>query len=295
MDPRRAEVRESLTALAVNTAVWIIRLYLGLLSGSMALVADAWHSLSDNFSSAAILIGSRVAAKPPDEEHPYGHGRVADLISLAIGSALIAIAALITYEAIHRLGEGYSLITEYAPYAIAGIVLTSAIKELLARYALRLHRISGSPMCRADAWHHRVDALTGFAAMPVFIAALINACPRLLDLAGSVIISAMLVREGLKIATDSVRDLLDSLKLEIAEAAAKAALSVSGVLAVHDVRVRSYGGIYYIDMKVHVDPDASVEEAHRISEIVESVVKESLGKGRVAEVLIHYEPATPHD
>ena len=294
-DPREAEVREALVAISVNTAVWLARLVMGLMTGSMALIADAWHALSDNITSAAVLIGSKVASKPPDESHPYGHGRFADVVSLVIGLGLMGLAAYIVFEALTRFIAGYTIISAYAEVAIAVIVTTSLAKEGLARYALKLHNVSGSPLCRADAWHHRVDALTGLAVIPVFIASLLGKWSALTDLAASALISALLAKEGFEIMKDATLDLMDTSRKELVSIVEEAALSVEGVKEVHDVRVRSYGGLYYVDMKIHVDPHLSVEEAHKVAEKVEDEVKKALGPGRVVEVLVHYEPTTPHN
>lgn len=294
-DPREAEVREALVAMSVNTAVWLARLVMGLMTGSMALIADAWHALSDNITSVAVLVGSRVASKPPDESHPYGHGRFADVVSLVIGLGLVGLAAYIVFEAVTRFVAGYTIVSTYAEVAILVVIATSLAKEFLARYALKLHNLSGSPLCRADAWHHRVDALTCLAVIPVFIASLLGEWSALTDLAASALISALLAKEGFEIVKDATLDLMDTSRKELIRIVERAALSVDGVEEVHDVRVRSYGGMYYVDMKIHVGPDLSVEEAHRVAERVEETVKRALGPGRVVEVLIHYEPTTPHN
>ncbi len=294
-NPREAEVREALVAIGVNTAVWLARLVMGLMTGSMALIADAWHALSDNITSAAVLIGSKVASKPPDESHPYGHGRFADVVSLVIGLGLVGLAAYIVFEAVTRFVAGYTIVSAYAEVAIAVVTATSLAKEGLARYALRLHNVSGSPLCRADAWHHRVDALTGLAVIPVFIASLLGKWSALTDLAASALISALLAKEGFEIVKDATLDLMDTSRKELVRLVERVALNVDGVEEVHDVRVRSYGGTYYVDMKIHVNPNLSVEEAHRVAEQVEETIKKALGPGRVVEVLIHYEPTTPHN
>ena len=295
LNPRDAEVREGLVAIGVNTLVWLARLVTGLMTGSMALIADAWHALSDNITSVAVLASSKVASKPPDETHPYGHGRFADVVSLVIGLGLMGLAAYIVFEAVSRFAAGYTIVSAYAGEAIAVVVCTSVVKECLARYALKLHKLSGSPLCRADAWHHRVDALTGLAVIPVFIASLLSRWSALTDLAASTVISALLAKEGFKILREATLDLIDTSRSELVRTALEAALSVKGVEEVHDVRVRSYGGLYYVEMKVHVDPKLSVEEAHKVAERVEETVKKALGPEHVVEVLIHYEPTTPHN
>jgi len=117
----------------------------GLLSGSSALVADAWHTMSDNASSVIIYLAGKIASKPPDELHPYGHGRSVDVATFIIGLILLVITAFLTYESINRVINGYSIIAEYTLLAASILVLTCVMKELLARYALRLYKDTGSP------------------------------------------------------------------------------------------------------------------------------------------------------
>ncbi len=293
LDPRVAERREAVVAMIVNTCVWLSRLLAGIASGSYALIADAWHALSDTATSALVLIGSHIAAKPPDEEHPYGHGRAADIASFLLGLALIALSLFLILSPLMGPLYRHEIATEFALTAVLVIVLTSIVKETLARYALRLHNVSGSILCRADAWHHRLDALLGIAVLPVFVTAIVlpRAAPYV-DLACSLLIAGLIAKEGIEIVYEAASVLSDATRRDIVEKVLRAVNTMPDIVEVHDVRVRTYGGYIFIEMKIHVDPRKTVEEAHRLCEELEAKIKE-LDK-RVLEVLIHIEPTTSH-
>ncbi len=291
-DPREAERKEAYVSFAVNTLVWAIRLVAGLLTGSYALIADSWHSMSDNMTSLVVYVSSKLASKPPDEQHPYGHGRVADIGTLMVGLMLVGIAAYIPYEALTKYLAGYYLIPEYASFGVATITLTALAKEGLARYAMRLAEETGSSLCKADGWHHRVDALTGLAILPVFVLEVLGIRSSAMDLVLAFAISGLVLYEGVNIAADSVNSLMDATRKEMVDEITGLVMRLKGVQEVHDVRVRSYGGNYFVELKIHVPPSMSVQEAHKLAELIEDEVKKKYRN--VIEVLIHVEPSTPH-
>ncbi len=294
IDPRWAEKREGLVSIVVNVFVSLARLLVGVFSGSSALIAEAIHSFSDTATSTIVIVGGYTAAKPPDKEHPYGHGKLADILSLFLGLALVGISIFIALNSITRFVQGYIVVMDYAVLGIIVICVTSIVKEYIARYALKLHRDSGSTLCRADAWHHRLDALLGLAVLPVFVLLYIDiGIARIVDILSAILISSFICREGIEIMRESIATLIDEIKQDIVEKVESIARSLDEVAEVHDIRARSYGGYIYVEMKIHVDPSKSVEEAHRISEEIERKIK-SLDR-RVVEVLIHIEPTTKHD
>lgn len=288
LGPREAERLEAEVAITANTFLWLARLFAGLLVNSIALVADAWHSMSDSATSAVVLISSKLASRPPDEEHPYGHGKVADIGTLLMGVALIGIAGYIVYEASVRYLLGYELERAYAPLALAVLITTSLAKEGLARYSMKLFRRSGSTLCKADAWHHRVDALVGLATIPAITVYTITGST-LVDIAAASAIGVLLVRGGIKILKEPALALIDTAVPQIEKTVRDVAGGVAGVERVHDVRVRNYGGQYYVEVKLHVRPSMSIDEGHEIAHQLESKIKER--ERRIAEVLIHIEPS----
>jgi len=287
-NPRKAEEAEAITAILVNTAVWAARLAAGFLTNSIALIADAWHSMSDNVTSVAVLTGSKLASRPPDKEHPYGHGKIADLVSLFMGLALVVVAAYVAYEAVRRSLGGYAIEQSYVLPALAVVATTSLVKEGLARYALRLARSSGSPLCRADAWHHRVDALVGLAVVPSLASYMLTGTT-IVDLAAGIAIGLAIGREGFRIVKEASSTLIDSLDSRVESLVKDVARGVEGVEHVHDVRVRSYGGFYFVELKLHVSPNIDVAKAHEIAHTLEDRVRER--ERRIVELTTHIEPS----
>jgi len=243
--------------------------------------------MSDNITSSMLLIASRIASKPPNETHPYGHGKVADVGALLMGLTLLGIAFYIVYETLSKYVYGYRLEYVYIPLALIVLALTSLVKEFLARYAIYLSKHSNSLLCRVDAWHHRIDALIGMATA---ISILIYFLTRLVlvDVIMSLIISALIIREGIKIIKESILALVDTLSPYLESIVKETAREIKEIEYVHDIRTRSYGGRYYIELKMHVRPDISVDEAHRIAHEFEEKVKKR--DERIMEVITHIEP-----
>ena len=291
INPRRAEIQEAKVSLAVNTAVWIFRLIMGILVGSAALIAEAWHSFTDNLTTAILYVSSRLADKPPDEEHPYGHERIADIGTLIMAILIFMTATYIVYEAIIRFSYGYVFVTEYVFAAIVVVLVSSFLKELLARYAFKLYKMSNSMLCYADGWHHRADALMGFGVGVVFLI-VITFNLHIADFIMAIIISSVIFYEGANIFKKATLTLIDTTAPSIANKIKELVLSMDDVKEVHDVRVRNYGSYYIIDLKIHVSPELKIEEAHELAHKAEDLIKNKMKN--VKEVTIHVEPAKPH-
>ena len=151
---------------------------------------------------------------------------------------------------VYRYLAGYSIISEYAPLAIVVVSTTCILKEVLARYVLRLYSVSGSLLCKADVWHRRVDALTGIAVAPVFVFSMLNNINSILfDLAATAVIAVLIMKEGFEISKEVALSPIDMVRHDIIDRVTQVTDRVKDVVEVHDVRVRNYGGYYYIEMK----------------------------------------------
>jgi len=143
-DVRNAEIVEGTISILVNVFLWALRLFAGYISGSLALISDAWHGLSDVFTSAAVISSSKIASKPPDEHHPYGHGKVAEVTSFLMGLALVGVALFFIYEGIRRIFSGVDYLNyEMMHYAVISAALVVPVKEILARWAIKLGKNMG--------------------------------------------------------------------------------------------------------------------------------------------------------
>ncbi len=169
MDKARAGYKEGLVAIIVNTGLFGIKLWAGMVSGSVALIADAWHTISDSLSSFIVIIGSRLASEKPDKNHPFGHGRWEPITAIFIGFFLAVIAYNFIRDSIERFQEGQA--AEFGMIAIVVTAISLLVKSGLARYAFNMARKSGNSAVKADGWHHQSDAFTsGLILAGIFIA-----------------------------------------------------------------------------------------------------------------------------
>ena len=158
MDKKRAGHLEGFASISMNIVLFALKIWAGVVSNSVALIADAWHSLSDSLSSIVVIVASRLAAKKPDKEHPFGHGRWELIAAILIGFILAAIAYDILVDSIKKLSDQKS--AEFGLIAIVVIILSIILNEGLTQYAFYLGRRSESMTVKADAWHHRTDAIS---------------------------------------------------------------------------------------------------------------------------------------
>jgi len=156
-------LNEGRLSLVGNIVLFGLKLWAGISSASAALIADAWHTLSDSLSSLIIIIAAKISGKKPDEEHPFGHGRAELIAALIVGVLLALIAVDFFVEGIHRLNDGTQ-----ANYGVLAIVITAvslAVKEMMAQYAFYAYRKCECLSLKADAWHHRSDAISSLVIL----------------------------------------------------------------------------------------------------------------------------------
>lgn len=283
--------RNTLIALLVSVLLAAGKFLAGVLGHSSALVADGVESLADTVGSIAIWQGFRVASRQPDADHPYGYGRAETVAALSVGALLVAAALLIVVKAFQEL-----LVPHDAPAAWTLIVLVSVIvaKEVLFRLILRGAEMFESDAARADAWHHRSDAITSAAAfigvsIAIWGPAQFN-MPKLVlaDEAAAILASGIILFTAVRLIRPSLRELLDATTPELAEKIRATASGLEGVAMVEKVHVRKSGRGYLADMHVHVAPEMSVREGHALSGMVKARVM--LEHPIVRHVLIHIEP-----
>jgi cation diffusion facilitator family transporter len=274
--------------LAVNTVLTASKLAAGILGHSHALIADGVESLADIFSSVIVWRGLVVAAVPADEDHPYGHGKAEPIAAAVVSGMLLAAAGWIAAAAI---GEIYSPHLAPAPFTLLVLVVVVAIKEGLFRFVLQESVSVDSPAIKADAWHHRSDAITSLAAAIGISVALIGG--KGYESADDVaaVVAAMVVGwNGWRLLRPAMNELMDrSPNREVVERICATAAATPGVERVEKCRVRKMGHQYYVDMHVEVDPAMTVRRSHEIAHEVKDKVRGQLPA--VRDVLVHIEPA----
>ena len=273
---------------AVNTLLFIFKLFIGLITGAVSLIADAVHTLSDVVTSLIVIWGFKQSKKPADIGHPYGHGR-AEYIATLIISVLLCVAGIEFIEtAIDRIKNPILIISDWWMIAILG--LTVVIKEITARYAKFLSSKIASGLLHADAWHHRTDAVSSILVLIALIAG--NFGYSSIDGWAGLFVALILIYTGFDIARDSVDDLIGK-PPDVAEldTIRDIALSVPGALGVHDISVHSYGLDKFVSIHAEINAKKTAAEAHDISEEIES----KLGKAMGVEPTVHLDPVNPDD
>lgn len=279
--------RVTYAGMAVNVTIAALKGVGGLVFSSQALVADAVHSVSDLVTDVAVILGVRYWSAPADEEHPYGHGKIEALVTVFIAFALLFVAYELAAQAIKSLVRGDLAVPDSpALYlALASVVL----KEWLFRWTRRVARKVNSPALEANAWHHRSDALS---SIPVAVAvAVARIWPSLawVDAAGAILVAGFILRVAWEIAYPALQELVDAGIDDKSAAVEKLAKAVPGVIDVHKVRARRYGGAFSADLHVHVARDLSVVEGHAIGhDVQDALLKSDLC---VTDAVVHVEPA----
>ncbi len=273
--------------LFFNLLLTIIKLFLGYLGNSKAVIADAIHSLSDMGTDIAVIVGVKYWEPPADETHPYGHKRIETVITLIIGLILGFVGFRVAYNAILTIPGGHPKKSLW--FAALGPLISIIIKEILFQWTIRTGKKTKSKAVIANAWHHRSDAIS---SIPAFISVIIvSFFPALsfVDHIGAIIVSVFIFKVSWDIIKPSFMELTDSgANKKVIDKITKVSINVNGVKSVHKIRTRISGGAYFIDLHVLVDGTISVKDGHEISEDVKKILIQKYPE--VIDVVVHLEP-----
>ena len=277
----------TLVGAALNSLLILLKLSAGIIGKSQALIADAVHSFSDLVTDAVVLFGLRIGGKSPDEEHPFGHARIETLASAIVGLALIVTALYLGVKAAFDI----YLHEEYFPtnIALVGAIVSIAVKEALYHYTVHTGRRIKSQLIVANAWHHRSDALSSVAVLLGVIGTRINPAWHMLDSFAAGLVSFFIVRVGLRILGNSLREFTDTApKVDTLDSIRNCARNVEGVLDIHDLRVRTAGGLYQMEIHITVDGHIPVVDGHRVAKEVERCLSHDI-EG-IDRIIVHVDP-----
>ena len=278
----------TLVGVLVNAFLILFKFLAGVFGQSQALIADAVHSVSDLFTDFVVLLGLRIGRKAPDEEHPFGHARIETLASATVGLALIATALYLGIQAVLNIYRH----TEYHPTGLAliGAAVSIALKEGLYHYTVHTGRRIKSQLVVANAWHQRSDALSSVAVLLGVVGARLKPSWHILDSFAALLVSFFIVKVGLDILRTTLREFTDTApQPEILNKIANCIRSVEGVIDVHDLRVRTSGGLYQMETHIVVDGALTVTEGHRIAKAAESCLAEEVLD--LDQIIVHVDPA----
>jgi len=280
---RRQRVRRVLwIVLYLNLAVALAKLVIGRASGSLSMVADGFHSLADSASNVVGLVGLAIAARPPDEDHPYGHQRFETLAALAIGGFLTLTAWEILRSCLERVRGGG--VIQRTPLALTVMVVTVSVNVGVTIYERRRGRALNSGLLKADARHTLSDVYASLMVIAGLLAAYFGQPG--VDVVAAVVITGMIAYAAFLILRENGLLLADTALIEPGAIRA-AATEVEGVLSVHKVRSRGREGEGQADLHIQVPADMPLADAHLIGHRVSDHLRERFG---LREVLVHVEP-----
>jgi len=276
----------TLVGAVINLVLAAGKILFGFVAQSQALIADGIHSLSDLFSDALVYYAASHARHGPDSDHPYGHGRFETAATLGLGVLLVLVAVGIGWDAVERLFTPEAL---WHPGVLAlGVALFSILSnEWLYHYTVRAARRVKSDLLRANAWHHRSDAVSSIVVL-IGVGGAMAGLPYL-DAIGAILVAVMIAHIGWELGLPAFHELVDAgLNEERVKKIQETILAIGGVRAIHMLRTRSLGGQASVDVHVLVEPWLSVSEGHMISQKVMDSLMEKIDE--VSDVTVHIDP-----
>jgi cation diffusion facilitator family transporter len=283
----RRGIQSAQVGLLVNTVLAITKLVAGILGNAYALIADAVESTADIFSSLVVWGGLRIASRQADEDYPFGYGKAEPLAAAVVALMLVGAAAGIAVEAVREIRTPHH---SPAPFTLAVLVGVIVIKEVLFRRVIQVGEQVASTAVKADAWHHRSDAITSAAAfIGISIALLGGPGWESADDWAAILAAAVIVINAARLLRPAVHDLMDRRpEAELLERISAAALATADVRDIEKLKVRKVGFGYYVDLHVQAEPSMSLRDAHNLSGRVKTAIR--IAVPEVASVLIHMEP-----
>jgi len=284
--PESLARRVAIMSIIVAAILGAVKIYIGLAAGSVALISDGFESTVDFFTSIFVLIGLWIAAKPPDKEHPSGHGRFETLVGLAIGVTLVVTGTAISLRAVEERHIHHR--PEF--YAVWPLIASIIIKSFLGISKFRRGRRTGSSSLSADAWNDAMDVLSGSVALVAVLLSIrwpIEMASA--DHYGGFVIGLIVIFMGFRVIRETALHLMDTMPDERQMSQIRdAGMRVEGVRGIEKCFARKTGLRYHVDLHLEVDPDLTVRASHDIARSVKNRIKADLNW--VEDVLIHVEP-----
>lgn len=289
-DAHRQAIKASYYSIAGNAALAVIKGVTGVFGNSYALIADAIESTTDVFSSLLVLFGLKYSARPADDNHPYGHGRVEPLITFAVVGFLVVSATIIVMESIENIQTPHKIPKPYTLIVLMAIILT---KEIFYRFINKKGEETNSSSLKADAWHHRSDAITSLMAfIGIAIALFMGKGYETADDWAALFASGFILYNAYLILRPALGEIMDEhLYDDLVEEIRVISMKEKGVLNTEKCFIRKTGMTYHVDLHVIVNGELSVNEGHEIAHnLKDRLIQE---KPELADILIHIEPHNP--
>lgn len=290
---RKDIYRITFIGFIINILLTIFKFSAGILGRSSAMIADAVHSLSDLASDIIVLIFARIAGKPVDESHRYGHGKFETFSTFIVGVILAFAGIGILWEAVSKIIDFFNgeLTTSPEIIALIAAAVSIIVKEILFWATLKVGKTQNSQMVIANAWHHRTDAMSSVATLfGIGGAIFLGKNWIILDPLAAGLVSIFIIRVAYKIIKPAVNDLLErSLPPDTRDEIISIVSSTKDVQNPHNIRTRRIGNNFAIEIHIYIDKDMSVQKSHDVTLVVEQKLKDRFGEQ--THVVIHVDPA----
>ena len=262
-------MQEVWVSIIVNTLLFGVKYWAGVVSGSIALMADAWHTLTDSISSVIVLIGGKISNKPADNEHPFGHGRAEHIAAIIIGVLLAIVAfdfVVSAYEKFRSQQAG-----NFGTIAIVVTIVSVVLKEVLAQYAFWGFRKTGSSVLKADGWHHRTDSLSSII---ILVGIFVGRYFWWIDAVLAFIVAVMIAYASYEILSKEIKSLLgEEVDPELIREITKGVTGLLGMeVHIHHFHLHKYGNHQELSCHIKLSPDMPLHEAHRICTQIEKML-----------------------
>ena len=287
MSHEKTAIKTTYFSILSNASLAIIKWIAGYFGNSYALIADAIESTTDIFSSILVLVGIKYSSRPPDKNHPYGHGRIEPLVTFAVVGSLIVSAGIIARQAIINIQTPHDLPRAYTLLILAGIIIW---KEISYRLVIKKSLETKSSSLKADAWHHRSDAITSVAAfIGISIALIFGKGFESADDWAALFASLFILYNCYLIFRPALGEVMDEhTHDDIISIIREISKKTEGVLDTEKCLIRKTGMKYHVDLHITVDGEISVKDGHSISHILKDELQTEMPE--ISNILIHVEP-----
>lgn len=287
LTPEKSAIKATYFSVVGNTLLAAIKLLSGFLGNSYALIADGIESTADIFSSFFVLLGFKYAQKPPDENHPFGHSRVEPLITFLVVAFLVTSATVIAYESVQNIRTPHKVPEAWTLIVLAVIIIW---KEVSYRYVLSKSKETNSASLKADAWHHRSDAITSVTAfIGISIALIFGKGYETADDWAALFASAFILYNAYLIFRPALGEIMDEHRYDdLVEDIRKISMTVEGIKGTEKCFVRKAGMRYLVELHAMVNGNITVAEGHYLAHQLQDEIQQEIPE--ISHMTIHIEP-----
>lgn len=279
-------IKVSVISIILNCLLTLIKFISGVISKSSAMISDSVHSLSDVLSTFVVIIGVKIANKKTDSDHPYGHERIECVSAIILSGMLFIIGALIGINGIKNVTNSSNLVMPGVLALIASIISIIS-KEAMYQYTIRVSKKINSAALKADAWHHRSDALSSIGSFIGILGSRLGF--KIFDPLASVIISLCIIKVSIDIFKDAIDKMVDkSCDKEVIDKVISVIEKNESVKNIDDIKTRQFGNKAYVDVEISVDENLLLKDAHKVAEEIHNSVENEINI--VKHCMVHVNP-----